>query len=103
MQDQCVHGGALVDHVPDPKLEKMKGIACEEFQLLNLGNDRERLAHQAMPRHSGLVSLPEGRVHGGSLLAMLASSPGLGSLSGGQAEGGNSERGMPYKLVHNWI
>ncbi|OVA07858.1 hypothetical protein BVC80_7559g2 [Macleaya cordata] len=44
----------------------------------------------------GPVAVPEGRVHGGGLMAMLASSKN-------QVVGGPSEQGRSYMMPHNWM
>ncbi|XP_077227399.1 uncharacterized protein LOC143860576 [Tasmannia lanceolata] len=43
------------------------------------------------------VALPEGRVHGGSLMAMLVSG------AGNPVESGPSEQERPYMVAHNWM
>ncbi|XP_072996570.1 uncharacterized protein [Typha latifolia] len=54
----------------------------------------------AVTPNSSLVSLPEGRVHGGSLMAILANSGSTGSHSGSLGE---PKRGKAYALPHNWL
>ncbi|KAF8412170.1 hypothetical protein HHK36_000128 [Tetracentron sinense] len=49
------------------------------------------------------VSIPEGRVHGGSLLAMLVGSTDLGPSNKNQVLGGPSEPGKSYMIPHSWM
>ncbi|KAF8379634.1 hypothetical protein HHK36_029076 [Tetracentron sinense] len=49
------------------------------------------------------VSLPEGRVHGGSLMALLAGSTGLSPSGKNQEVGGPSEPVKSYVMPHNWM
>lgn len=50
------------------------------------------------------VLAPEGRVHGGSLMAMLAGSPGLSpSDSKTLISGGPSEPRKPYMMPQSWM
>ncbi|KAG6671019.1 hypothetical protein I3843_Q020200 [Carya illinoinensis] len=49
------------------------------------------------------VYLPEGRVHGGSLLALLASGSGLGSRSGKGVVVTSSEPMESYIVPHGWM
>ncbi|KAJ4955733.1 hypothetical protein NE237_012516 [Protea cynaroides] len=105
VQDKRVHGlGTLAFAVREPKPskpEKMKEVVTEDMHVdvMNMGSSGENFAgwsgfdsngyrHPAIalqlspqvhfpPGTSGLVSQPEGRVHGGSLMAMLASGAGL--------------------------
>lgn len=51
----------------------------------------------------GPVMLPEGRVHGGSLMALLASSSGLGPSDENQVVGGSSEKGKFNMMPHTWM
>lgn len=50
-----------------------------------------------VPPSPSLASLPEGRVHGGSLLALLAS--GITD----QRKGSPSDQGGPYMAVRSWM
>ncbi|KAG1330398.1 hypothetical protein COCNU_02G003660 [Cocos nucifera] len=119
VEDHQVHGGhvlgAVTARYPAPsKSEKMKEVVVDQDMFSKMGSGRESrlnwsrldqktLMHHANPRHSGIISLPEGRVHGGRLMAMLSSNAGLGSHSGSQVEGGNSEQGVPSTSVPKWL
>ncbi|KAF5734219.1 hypothetical protein HS088_TW16G00664 [Tripterygium wilfordii] len=106
VQDKRVHGGVtLGPMVVDPKLSKSKNmkevIDVEDMNVdvVKMGNAVGNLAvssysdlkQQGLPNDHTIVKkgglsatpvfVPEGRVHGGSLLAMLAGSSGHGSSS----------------------
>ncbi|KAA8522469.1 hypothetical protein F0562_013170 [Nyssa sinensis] len=49
------------------------------------------------------VLVPEGRVHGGSLMSMLAGTSGLGLSSGKSMITGPSKPGKLHSMPHNWI
>ncbi|WOL01505.1 hypothetical protein Cni_G10222 [Canna indica] len=82
VQDQCVHGGGTITvfsiHYPTPiKSEKMKEAAARGNEILGWSGSHT-MSHPVVTQ-CGFVSLPEGRVHGGSLMAMLATSSSLGN------------------------
>ncbi|XP_072985095.1 uncharacterized protein [Typha latifolia] len=119
--DHCVHGGytlrtGMIEFAPPSNSEKMKEVVVQENPLANVGNGRDNLLgwtgfdktkwmHPASTPHSTLVSLPEGRVHGGSLMAQLASSGSPRTHTGGQGEGSStSKQGiMTYPLPRKWL
>ncbi|KAG2677134.1 hypothetical protein I3760_12G084500 [Carya illinoinensis] len=104
VQDKRVHGGAtLGPMVQDPNLNQQgREVITRDMNVdvLNIGNNMGALAGRTYPdsKQFGVpiaqisvgegnlssvpVYLPEGRVHGGSLIALLTSSSGLGSSSG---------------------
>ncbi|XP_010261439.1 PREDICTED: uncharacterized protein LOC104600276 [Nelumbo nucifera] len=51
----------------------------------------------------GPVSLPEGRVHGGSLMAMLAGNTSIDPNTETQVLGGSSKAGMSCIMPHSWV
>ncbi|KAL7003537.1 hypothetical protein U1Q18_004690 [Sarracenia purpurea var. burkii] len=57
-------------------------------------SDANRLVH---------FSLPEGRVHGGNLMAMLRGSTSFGPSSSNQVIGGPSEPGKSHPMPHSWV
>ncbi|XP_042506046.1 uncharacterized protein LOC122082502 [Macadamia integrifolia] len=129
VQDRRVHGGgtiALTAQEQKPcKPAKLKEVVTEDMHVdvmkMNSGNfagwsgfDSNGYGHPTIavqltpqlhfpPGKSGLptgpATLPEGRVHGGILMAMLASGAGLTS---NQAVGGPSEPGTSNK-VPDWM
>lgn len=66
--------------VPNPSLE-----------VLSVGNT---LGH---------LSVPEGRVHGGNLMAMLRGNANFGAGSNDQVVDGPSEPGKPFHMPHIWV
>ncbi|KAG6684893.1 hypothetical protein I3842_12G085800 [Carya illinoinensis] len=104
VQDKRVHGGAtLGPMVQDPNLNQQgREVITRDMNVdvLNIGNNMGALAGRTYSdsKQFGVpiaqisvgegnlssvpVYLPEGRVHGGSLIALLTSSSGLGSSSG---------------------
>ncbi|KAL8050818.1 hypothetical protein ABFX02_06G104300 [Erythranthe guttata] len=49
------------------------------------------------------MSLPEGRVHGGGLMAMLKGASGFGTSNGNQEPNGQLEPGKSCDLPHSWV
>lgn len=126
-------GGTLAPAAQDPqpsRPEKMKEVVTEDMHLdvMNLGGSGASFAGwngfiskghgcpaislQLPPQFCfplgagpppGPVSLPEGRVHGGGLMAMLASSSDLGTNGENQVVGGSSEPGKSHMTPHNWM
>ncbi|CBI34417.3 unnamed protein product, partial [Vitis vinifera] len=95
VQDKRVHGGATLAHtvqIPSPsKPEKMKDVVATEDMNVDI------------MKMMGILA-PEGRVHGGSLMAMLAGSPGLSpSDSKTLISGGPSEPRKPYMMPQSWM
>ncbi|XP_077212625.1 uncharacterized protein LOC143847584 [Tasmannia lanceolata] len=112
VEDKRVHGGGtLGPSGQGPKLsqtEKLKEVAIEEMHIDVVktrnngenfmgwnGCDPKTHTHQVLPRSS--VALPEGRVHGGSLMAMLVSG------AGNQVESSSSKQARSYVVPHNWV
>ncbi|RWW62959.1 hypothetical protein BHE74_00029919 [Ensete ventricosum] len=110
VEDHCVHGGyqlmaANSDNGTLSKHEKMKEIIDLDgllemkngkstlFSFGGCGLDQNEHMHIANPLNSRMASVPEGRVHGGSLIAMLATGASLGGDSTSQADGGNVKQG----------
>ncbi|WOK95731.1 hypothetical protein Cni_G04438 [Canna indica] len=94
LQDHCVHGGGMLgptssQHPTPIKTEKMEEVAAEADSFAQMDGSRQDYALFAdydsknaihhLVSHSG-PSVPEGRVRGAGLLAMLASSSGFGSI-----------------------
>ncbi|XP_065043328.1 uncharacterized protein LOC135676278 [Musa acuminata AAA Group] len=108
VEDHCVHGGhqlmaATSENGTLSKHEKMKEIIDLEG-LLEMKNgkstlfsfggcDQKEHVHTTNPLNSRMASVPEGRVHGASLIAMLATGASLGGDSTNQVDGGNSKQG----------
>ncbi|XP_058100313.1 uncharacterized protein LOC131245110 [Magnolia sinica] len=121
VQDRRVHGGGTLG----PTIQDMKEVGLEKMQVdgMEMGNnegnfvgwsgfDPRRCMHPAFSMQpqpqihlptgnsippSSPVILPEGRVHGGSLMAMLARG------TGNQPEGGPSEQKGSYMMAHKWM
>ncbi|GMJ13775.1 hypothetical protein like AT1G64140 [Hibiscus trionum] len=122
VQDKRVHGGATIGPiVQDPELctsEKMKEIvSAEDMNVDIMGNGTESssgrtysgLSHYRVPNAYNFAAggfsafVPEGRVHGGSLMAMLAGGSGIGS---GNPEGltdNPSEPSKSFMAPQNWM
>ncbi|KAG6523539.1 hypothetical protein ZIOFF_013400 [Zingiber officinale] len=114
VDDQCVHGeGQLLAFSSEnqgiTKPEKMKEIVdldryVEKENGKNLilswgPNNAKEHVHSVTSLSSRVVSLPEGRVHGGSLMAMLASNSSNGSTSTTPVDSSNSTLGIPYLVA----
>ncbi|XP_022760850.1 uncharacterized protein LOC111307008 isoform X3 [Durio zibethinus] len=115
VQDQRVHGGATLGPIiQDPKLSKsgkIKEIVTAEnmnVDIMKMGSGVEASAgiiysglnHYGVPACKSVgkggfsTFAPEGRVHGGSLMAMLAGGSGLGSGNSEGLAGDPSEPGV---------
>ncbi|KAA8539993.1 hypothetical protein F0562_026685 [Nyssa sinensis] len=129
LQDKQIHGGGQLGLTLNSKqsvtLEKMKGIVTSENNHVSgiktagsggtsidfVGNGHQLIPMQVPPQDSFSVanacfvqfSLPEGRVHGGSLMAMLGGSTSFGSSNNNQVVGGPSEPVKSYPLPHHWV
>ncbi|XP_023532728.1 uncharacterized protein LOC111794808 [Cucurbita pepo subsp. pepo] len=113
VQDKRVHGGvSLGPNTQQPNLsktEKMKDVVMEDYMNEDLimvrgkmGPNLGKYAISEAEKPSKSVIVPEGRVHGGSLLAMLACSSGLGSSSKNAASG--QEQPMEHHtLPRSWV
>ncbi|XP_022996316.1 uncharacterized protein LOC111491580 [Cucurbita maxima] len=113
VQDKRVHGGvSLGPNTQQPNLsktEKMKDVVMEDYMNEDLIMVRGKMspnlrkyAVSEAEKPSKSVIVPEGRVHGGSLLAMLACSSGLGSSSINAASG--QEQPMEHHtLPRSWV
>ncbi|KAF8380128.1 hypothetical protein HHK36_027609 [Tetracentron sinense] len=124
--------GPTVQDPKSSKLEKMKEVVTVEdmhLDVMKIGNGGGNLGgwngfdsrgygnpaislqiapHFNLPiRKAGPppvpVSLPEGRVHGGSLMAMLVDSTGDRPSIKNQVVGGPSEPGKSYTMPHSWM
>uniref|UniRef100_A0A5B6ZAI1 WRKY19-like zinc finger domain-containing protein n=1 Tax=Davidia involucrata TaxID=16924 RepID=A0A5B6ZAI1_DAVIN len=129
VQDKQIHGGGSLGLTLQDKqsitFEKMKGIVTTENNHASgimtagsggtsvdlFGNGHQLIPMQVPPQDSFSVgntclvqfSLPEGRVHGGSLMAMLGGSTSFGASNNNQLVGGPSEPGKSYPLPHSWV
>ncbi|XP_072990635.1 uncharacterized protein [Typha latifolia] len=115
VQDRCIHGGgklgpSTTEYRATVKLENMKEVAIKEYTNLNMDNDNlacwtafgtKNIFHP--PMQSGLVTLPEGRVHGGSLMALLFGNATLGINTKKQVDADNSKDGAADIIMHNWM
>lgn len=128
VQDKRVHGGVnLGPVVQDPKLskpEKLKEAITEEMNvdIMKMGNSLgtsagktcSDLKQYEVLKHitagEGALSpmsvlVPEGRVHGGSLMAMLTGSSNIGCSSSNKERDGDpsSEPWKSYMLPQSWM
>ncbi|XP_059667161.1 uncharacterized protein LOC132312706 [Cornus florida] len=118
VQDKQIHGGGLMGPIlQDPQsstLQKMKGIVTAGNNSIDgIGGVSidTRISMQIPSRENfaaengGLVqfSLPEGRVHGGGLMAMLRGSPSFVASNNNQVAGGLSEKGKSYTMPLGWM
>ncbi|XP_075102527.1 uncharacterized protein LOC107821888 [Nicotiana tabacum] len=121
VQDKRVHGGAtlgamVLDSAPNQS-EKMKGIVNLEdicFDVMKMQSGAMTSAYGSDMEHFGLrqktsmqvggssSSVSEGRVHGGSLMALLASGSGRTSNSSKGAVTA-SEPGNSFLVSKNWM
>lgn len=116
VQDKRVHGGAtLGTMVQDPKPrkpEKLKeAVNAEVMNVDNIMIDDgggisagwNNFNPKPYGRPEAQIPVSEGRVHGGSLMAMLAGSPLHGSSSGRSSIGGPSEERHSYMMSQSWM
>ncbi|KAJ6826703.1 uncharacterized protein M6B38_370330 [Iris pallida] len=110
VQDRCVHGGGILQPgTQNPLLikpEKLKEVikvqdSCMAYNV----TEPRKLMHPVVlfPSKPVAAALPEGRVHGGSLMAILSKSATSGGQSSAHGEVGTSNQGMPYTTSHNWL
>ncbi|KAL6615601.1 hypothetical protein ACP70R_037871 [Stipagrostis hirtigluma subsp. patula] len=106
VQDHCVHGGgtlgpAITNYAVDAKpnemnVAEMKGDQHEKTgnndmsMLANSSAVRKGVVHPSVPTQVMTDPFPEGRVHGGGLLALLA-------LGGSNTSAGSSDNGASDK------
>uniref|UniRef100_A0A1D1Z7V8 Putative WRKY transcription factor 19 n=1 Tax=Anthurium amnicola TaxID=1678845 RepID=A0A1D1Z7V8_9ARAE len=115
VQDHRVHGGGALgpaasqcpQHV---NLEKMNIVAAKEDDISAMTSkvDKDIISWNASsPRsehlHTSLVLFPEGRVHGGSLMAMLTDGADLIGQTGYEASGNPSEQDAERALPRKWM
>lgn len=110
MQDKRVHGGATLGvMVQDSKPSKPDNAITAEDMVVDILKIDSRGGNRSGWEHFGLQqgsvqlgrdqsSVPEGRVHGGSLIAMLAG----GSSRSENMIGGPSEMCKFYMMPQNW-
>ncbi|KAK8955785.1 hypothetical protein KSP40_PGU013344 [Platanthera guangdongensis] len=112
VQDYQVHGGetigTLTAQKPKPgKADKMKGVVVED-DVVYAGwkaLDQREFVHPIAPVKSVADSLPEGRVHGGSLMALLAKGA-LFDQFDVQAGGGGcstSNKGSTFNMNYGFL
>ncbi|KAJ6808971.1 uncharacterized protein M6B38_163850 [Iris pallida] len=118
VQDRCVHGGGTLQHAsqrpapikPENSKEVVQGDELpamgsggeESYRTDNVVSEPKKVMHPVVLFPSKPVALPEGRVHGGGLMAFLSN----GAVAGSQfsVEVGTSNQGMPYTTTHhNWV
>ncbi|RWR93243.1 hypothetical protein CKAN_02248400 [Cinnamomum micranthum f. kanehirae] len=119
VQDHCVHGGGTLGFAQDPQasksaiddmnidIVKTNGMGMDKLASWNSSEPKRQM--QPVPAQIQIpivgtvssppssVSLPEGRVHGGGLMALLAGS------STNQADCGPSDQGRSYMVAHKWM
>lgn len=96
VQDSCMHGGGML-RPPTSRLQS-------SLRTPSYVHDTMKLSHHSPTAHEPKLSiLPEGRVHGGRLMAMLSSCPDAGKPSGSHQSVANSERTTPCAMVHQWV
>ncbi|XVF10494.1 hypothetical protein REPUB_Repub07fG0187900 [Reevesia pubescens] len=116
VQDKRVHGGATLGPiVQDPKFSKpgkMKEIVIAEdmnVDTMKMGSGIEASAGRTYSgfNHHGVPnvpnSVPEGRVHGGSLMAMLVGGSGLGSSNSEGLVGDPSQPSKAFIAPQSWM
>lgn len=121
VQDKRVHGGATIGPIvqdPKCKLDKMKEVVTSDdknVDSLKVGNagtsgggshsDSKHGIPNVPKSHikSKSVFVPEGRVHGGSLMAMLAGSSGLNSNNSAGAQEESLEIERSSVMPQRWM
>lgn len=66
-------------------------------------SSRNGFDHQFPLEKSSPIPTPEGRVHGGILMAMLSETPSVSSRTIGHANGVPSREYEPRDVPHKWI
>lgn len=104
MHDHQVHRGETIGllsavKAQPAKADKMKGIVVEEgTNVMRWGKlDQRKFIDSTTPVKPGMTSIPEGRVHGGSLMALLASG-GVLDHSASHDEGCSSSKSKQVPL-----
>lgn len=120
MQDRRVHGGvSLGSIVQDPhssKTDEVKQVLVDknmDIDMMKIGppcsnfKQYEAATVHVSAKEGGhmpmSVAVPEGRVHGGSLMAMLTGSSSCGSSSGRGLVSEPSEPIKVYSMPQSWI
>uniref|UniRef100_A0A5B7AZZ4 WRKY19-like zinc finger domain-containing protein n=1 Tax=Davidia involucrata TaxID=16924 RepID=A0A5B7AZZ4_DAVIN len=128
VQDKLVHGGATLGAIiqnPKPSIpEKTNEVVtadnmnvditkmessgvtsagCTGFDWKQLGLQQAHLPVGGGEPSSVSVLVPEGRVHGGSLIAMLTGTSSLMFSSGESVITAPSEPGKLRRMPHNWM
>ena len=120
VQDRCVHGGGTLGPAAATQLpvtvkpENLKDIAVEGGMFpktVNVGShvswsvpaDTHKFMHPMVAFQPKSLSLPEGRVHGGSLMAFLSGGAAVGSQSSDHAEAVTSKQGSANAGMHRWV
>ncbi|KAF7828203.1 putative WRKY transcription factor 19 [Senna tora] len=109
VQDKRVHGGVSLGSVQDPHVSKpdelKQAVISKEMEMdVKLDEVANVNVSTGEGGHSPMsVAAPEGRVHGGSLLAMLAGNSGLGSSSRRGLVDDPSEPMKSCTLPQSWI
>jgi len=115
-----VHGGGTLGPAAATQLpvtvkpEKLKGVAAEgdmfsktvnggSYMVWTAPADTQKFTHPMVTLQPKPLSLPEGRVHGGSLMAFLSGGAAGGSQSGGHAEAGTEKLGSLNVGMRHWV
>ncbi|MQL74208.1 hypothetical protein Taro_006582 [Colocasia esculenta] len=116
LQDHRIHGGGALgpaaashrlQHVNPEKMnpDKTKDVALKEDIVSMTGRaDKDFISwntssHTSVHLHANSVPPSEGRVHGGSLMAMMRSNAGACAQTGYEAVGNPSEHVLPRKWM----
>ncbi|XP_073285583.1 uncharacterized protein [Primulina huaijiensis] len=113
VQDKRVHGGATIRTTLPGKMKHMFTIEDISFDLTKMENSIVTPSGSWSHLHLQQISLPdggnlsprrvpEGRVHGGNLMAVLAGSPGY-NITSSRDMAGPSEPKKSFTTPQNWI
>lgn len=113
VHDKRVHGGvslgSVVQNPHSSKPDALKQVLVDKYvdmDMMKMGISGGIAAHISAEEGDNLptsVAVPEGRVHGGSLMAMLAGSSGLGPSSGSGLVSDPSAPIKGYMMPQRWI
>ncbi|KAL0908083.1 hypothetical protein M5K25_022553 [Dendrobium thyrsiflorum] len=110
VQDSCIHGGGTMQPplLRQPISETPEVIKEADSEHVKTSRTRSNyegfVTFSSMNSHQPkLATLPEGRVHGGRLMAMLSSYPHTGKPSSSREMVASAELSTPYAILHEWI
>ncbi|CAI9775048.1 unnamed protein product [Fraxinus pennsylvanica] len=120
IQDKHMHKSVpMVSNLHPSSFSQLKGFSATGSYLSDRigtwidsnGYGQQMITTQISPQENFTLgstslndlSLPEGRVHGGSLMAMLRGSTSSGTSNNNQEVGRNLEPAKSYPMPHSWV